>query len=72
MTVFTYSEARQKFAAVLNKANQEGSVRIRRKDGQMFLLKPEKTAKSPLDVPCINLKLSISDIVGAIREGRRS
>ena len=72
MTVFTYSEARQKFAAVLNKANQEGSVRIRRKDGQMFLLKPEKTAKSPLDVPYIDLTLSASDIVGAIREGRRS
>lgn len=72
MTVFTYSEARQKFSSVLNKANQEGSVRIRRKDGQTFLLKPEKTGKSPLDVPGLNLKLSTSDIIGAIREGRRS
>ena len=27
MTVFTYSEARQKFSSVLNKANQEGSGR---------------------------------------------
>lgn len=72
MTVFTYSEARQKFSSVLNKANQEGSVRIRRKDGQTFLLKPEKTGKSPLDVPVLNLKLSTSDIIEAIREGRRS
>jgi len=72
MTVFTYSEARQKFSSVLNKANQEGSVRIRRKDGQTFLLKPEKTGKSPLDVPGLNLKLSTSDIIVAIREGRRS
>lgn len=23
-----------------------------------FLLKPEKNGKSPLDVPCLNLKLS--------------
>lgn len=72
MTVFTYSEARQKFASVLDKANQEGSVRIRRKDGRTFLLKPEKAVKSPLDVPGLDLKLSLSDIIGAIKEGRRS
>ncbi|HBC88661.1 MAG TPA: prevent-host-death protein [Lentisphaeria bacterium] len=72
MTVYTYSEARQKFSSVLNKANQEGSVRIRRKDGQTFLLKPEKTGKSPLDVPCLNLKLSTADIIDAIKEGRRN
>lgn len=72
MTVYTYSEARQNFSAVLKKAGQEGSVRIRKRDGQSFLLKPEKSGKSPLDVPFINMKISTSDIIEAIKEGRRS
>lgn len=33
MKVYTYSEARQKFASVLDKAQKDGVVRIRRRDG---------------------------------------
>lgn len=36
MTVFTYSQARQNFAAVLDRAAKEGKVQIKRKDGSVF------------------------------------
>ncbi len=37
---YTYSEARQKFAKLLEQAAVEGEVLVRRKDGQMFVIKP--------------------------------
>ena len=40
MVVYTYSEARQNFAALLDKAAQEGEVRVTRKDGQVFVIRP--------------------------------
>ena len=43
MQVYTYSEARQKLAAVLKQAEDTGKVLIRRKDGRTFALIPEKT-----------------------------
>lgn len=36
MKEFTYSEARQRLAALLERARREGAVRIRRKDGQVL------------------------------------
>ncbi len=71
MKEFTYSEARQRLAALLERARREGAVRIRRKDGQVFLLRPEAPAGSPLDVPAIGARLSREDVLGAVREGRR-
>jgi hypothetical protein len=68
---FTYSEARQRLAALLERARREGAVRIRRKDGQVFVLRPERPSGSPLDVPAIGARLSREEIVEAIREGRR-
>jgi hypothetical protein len=68
---FTYSEARQRLAALLERARREGAVRIRRKDGQVFVLRPERASGSPLDVPAIGTHLSREEIVEAIREGRR-
>jgi antitoxin Phd len=53
MEVYTYSEARQKLAMVLDQAENTGKVLIRRKDGRTFALVPEKIASSPLDVPSI-------------------
>ena len=70
MQIYTYSEARQKFASVLEQAENTGKVLIRRKDGRTFALLPEKTAKSPLDVPSIKAKVSTKEIVDIIREGR--
>lgn len=71
MKEFTYSEARQRLAALLERARREGAVRIRRKDGQVFVLRPERASGSPLDVPAIGARLSREEIVEAIREGRR-
>jgi hypothetical protein len=68
---YTYSEARQRLAALLERARREGAVRIRRKDGQVFVLRPERATGSPLDVPAIGARLSREEIVEAIREGRR-
>ena len=42
MQVYTYSEARQKLALVLDQAENTGEVLIRRKDGRTFALVPEK------------------------------
>ncbi|MDY6849014.1 MAG: type II toxin-antitoxin system Phd/YefM family antitoxin [Thermodesulfobacteriota bacterium] len=70
MQVFTYSEARQKLAMILDQAENKGKVLIRRKDGRTFALVPEKIASSPLDVPSIRAKISTKEIVDIIREGR--
>ena len=71
MTVFTYSQARQNFATVLDRALKEGKVIIKRKDGSTFTLAPEITNKSPLDVRGVKAKASTKDIVRAVRESRR-
>jgi hypothetical protein len=68
---FTFAEARQRLAGLLDRALRDGGVRIRRKDGQLFVLRPERAGGSPLDVPAIGARLSLDDILEAIREGRR-
>ena len=70
MKEFTYSEARQQLATLLEKARREGAVRIRRRDGQVFVLRPEQRTGSPLDVPSLKLRISREDILAAVREGR--
>lgn len=71
MKEFTYSEARQQLATLLEKARREGAVRIRRRDGQVFVLRPEQRTGSPLDVPSLKLRISREDLLAAVREGRR-
>ena len=71
MTVFTYSQARQNFAAVLDQAAKEGKVQIRRRDGSLFTLYPEKPNTSPLDVKGVKTDVSTDEIVRAVRESRR-
>jgi len=70
MQVYTYSEARQKLAMVLEQAENTGKVIIRRKDGRTFSLVPEKSTMSPLDVPTIKANITTQEIVDIIREGR--
>ena len=71
MTIFTFSDARQRFAAVLEKAKSEGRVLVKRKDGTVFMIQPVEKPESPLDVEGINLKLTADEIVGMVREIRR-
>lgn len=70
MTVYTFSQARQNFASVLNKARNEGEVLVKRKDGQLFVIKPERLKKSPLAVKGIAPFISTKELVDVIREQR--
>jgi antitoxin Phd len=70
MQVYTYSEARQKLAKVLEQAERTGKALIRRKDGRTFALIPEKIASSPSDVPTIKANITTQEIVDIIREAR--
>lgn len=70
--VYTYSEARQKLAALLDQAAAEGEVRIKRKDGRVFVIRPALQTSSPLDVPGVDLGLSAEEIVAFVHEGRRA
>ncbi|MCP4356669.1 MAG: type II toxin-antitoxin system Phd/YefM family antitoxin [Chloroflexi bacterium] len=72
MNVYTYSEARQNLASLLDQAAREGEVRIRRKDGQVFVLKVQPKTKSPLEVEGIDLGISTQEILEFIDEGRKS
>ncbi len=71
MIVYTYSEARQNLASLLEQVVKEGEVRIKRKDGQIFIIRPETKVGSPLDVEGINLGITTAEIVEFIHEGRR-
>jgi hypothetical protein len=71
MKEFTFSEARQRFAALLDAARRDGAVRIRRRDGDVFVLRPERAKGSPLDVPGLDLPLSREEVLELVRAGRR-
>lgn len=70
MNTYTYTEARQKLASLLEQAAKYGEVRIKRRDGQVFVIKPEKREGSPLDVEGLDLDLSREEILQSIEEGR--
>ena len=69
MKVYAYSEARRQLASVLDAAQQDGAVRIRRRDGRTFVLQLETSKSSPLDVEGVDLGIT-SDIVSLVRESR--
>jgi PHD/YefM family antitoxin component YafN of YafNO toxin-antitoxin module len=71
MNTYTYTEARQKLASLLEQAATYGEVRIKRRDGQVFVIRPEKRKGSPLAVKGIELGLSREEILQSIEEGRR-
>jgi prevent-host-death family protein len=75
MKSYTYSEARGNFATVLEEAERDGAVEIRRRDGEIFRVLPAPTSKgkskaSPLDVKGVKLSLPSADLVAVVREGR--
>lgn len=71
MRTYTYSEARRKLASLLDRATEEGEVRIKRRDGQTFVIKPDEEGGSPLDVEGIDLGVTTEEIVKIVQEGRR-
>ena len=74
MKSYTFSEARQNFAAILEQARRDGMVRIQRRDGQSFVLMPEAPKASPLDISGVQLSqpLTRKDILESIQESRRN
>ena len=72
MKSYTYSQARGNFSTVLDEAERDGAVEVRRRDGKVFRILPlEKSRVSPLDVKGIKLKVSAADLVAIVREGRQ-
>jgi hypothetical protein len=69
MKTFTYSEARQRLAAVLDAA-QEEEVLIKRRGGATFSLTCRTEPSSPFDVPGVKTQASTRDILKAIKESR--
>jgi hypothetical protein len=74
MKSYTFSEARQHFAAILEQARRDGAVRIQRRDGQSFVLTPEPQSVSPLDIPGITPSKPVTReaILQSIQESRRT
>jgi hypothetical protein len=70
MSVYTSSEARRKLAVLLNQACEAGEVRIRRKDGEEYVVRPRRRTGSPLDVPAVEADVRAEEIVSAVRESR--
>ncbi|MCE7918827.1 MAG: type II toxin-antitoxin system Phd/YefM family antitoxin [Chloroflexi bacterium CFX1] len=71
MTTYSYSEARERLSTLLERALMEGQVKLRSRDGRIFIIRPEKLQKtSPFDVRSVKLPISKVDILDAIRESR--
>ena len=73
MRIFTYSEARQNLASLLNIADNEEVV-ITRRDGSRFNLTALSTVEDrfPFDVPGIASGVSTREIIDTLREGRET
>ncbi len=69
MKVYTYSEARQRFAEVLNIARSE-EVIIKRRGGETFTIVFKKTPKSPFDIPGVKTIATTKDILEAVKDSR--
>jgi prevent-host-death family protein len=70
MKIYTYSQARQKLANILEESKSEEVV-IRRRGGDMFTVVPKKSGRrSPFEVLGLKKMINRKDILEAIRESR--
>jgi len=70
MKIYTYSQAREKLADILEESKNEEIV-IRRRKGDMFSIVPKSPSRrSPFDVPGLSKKITRKEILEAIRESR--
>jgi prevent-host-death family protein len=69
MKVYTYSEARQRFAEILNIAREEDVI-IQRRGGEVFTITFKKTSRSPFAIPGIITKATTTDILQTIKDSR--
>jgi hypothetical protein len=71
MKVYTYTQARQNLASLLDQAAKKGEVWIKRQGGRVYAVRPAPRKGSPLDVQGINVGLTADEIVQFVQEGRR-
>ena len=71
MKIYTYSEAREKLATILEESKTE-EVLIRRRKRDMFAIVPKsvRARRSPFDVPGLGKSLGRQEILDGIRESR--
>ena len=65
-----YSEARQNFAALLDKSKADGAVLVKRADGSTFRITPEPNGKSPFEGIKTLCNLHSNSILQALSESR--
>lgn len=70
MQVYTYAQAEKDLAGLLDCAKKSGEVMVKRSDGEIFLIKPQKRKGSPLDVASVQIDMTTNEIVDFIRECR--
>ena len=70
MKEYSFTEARQHFASLLDEAKRDGVVCVKKRDGESFYIKPAVPKKSPLDVKGVDLDITSSEIVDIVRKGR--
>ncbi len=70
MKIYTYSQARNRLADILEESKSE-EVIIKRRKGDMFSIVPKTPrTRSPFDVPGLKTKITKEEILEAIRESR--
>jgi hypothetical protein len=71
MKVYTYSEAREKLANILEESKTEEVLILRRK-GDTYAVVPQslRPRRSPFDVPGLAKNITTKEIVEAIHESR--
>lgn len=70
MKIYTYSQAREKLADILEESKSEEVV-IRRRKGDMFVIVPKsRRLRSPFDVTGLRTAMARGEILEAIRESR--
>jgi len=71
MKIYTYSQAREKLADILEESKREEVV-IRRRKGDLFSVVPKsRQLRSPFDVPGLRKGIVRKEILEAIRESRK-
>jgi antitoxin Phd len=69
MKIYTFTQAREHLAAVLEEARRQ-EVIIRRRNGDQFSIVLQRPTTSPFDVPPVRTKATTQDILDALRESR--
>lgn len=71
MTTYSVVKAKKYLERLLKISKQEGSVKIKQKDGVIFTLKPDNKNASPLDIEGIDLEIKTDEIIEIVRESRK-